>query len=134
MQHAQRLGPSAEAIWKTKFEALLHPAWTKQWLQHGTPYFSNWAKYAGADATAEKAADLVAHQPRADDLEDVERYRELWKGNFVLKGIMHPEDAIRPFGVDGIMVVENHGARHQPLRRRRWKCCRRSATPRSATR
>ena len=42
----------------------------------------------------------------------VERYRELWKGNFVLKGIMHPDDAIRAhaLGVDGIMV-SNHGAR-----------------------
>ena len=42
----------------------------------------------------------------------VERYRELWKGNFVLKGIMHPDDAIRAhsLGVDGLMV-SNHGAR-----------------------
>src|SRR5260370_24053833 len=42
----------------------------------------------------------------------VERYRDLWKGNFVLKGIMHPDDAIRAhsLGVDGIMV-SNHGAR-----------------------
>ena len=42
----------------------------------------------------------------------VERYRSLWKGNFVLKGIMHPDDAIRAhsLGVDGIMV-SNHGAR-----------------------
>ena len=38
--------------------------------------------------------------------------RELCKGNFVLKGIMHPDDAIRAhsLGVDGIMV-SNHGAR-----------------------
>ena len=39
-------------------------------------------------------------------------YRELWKGNFVLKGIMHPDDAMRAhsLGVDGLMV-SNHGAR-----------------------
>ena len=42
----------------------------------------------------------------------VERFRGLWKGNLVLKGIMHPDDAIRAhsIGVDGIMV-SNHGAR-----------------------
>ncbi|MBH5396255.1 alpha-hydroxy-acid oxidizing protein [Bradyrhizobium sp. CNPSo 4010] len=42
----------------------------------------------------------------------VERYRQLWKGYFVLKGIMHPDDAIRAhsLGVDGI-IVSNHGAR-----------------------
>ena len=65
----------------------------------------------GADA--EKVADLVAYQNRAPmTWKHVERYRELWKGNFVLKGIMHPDDAIRAhsLGVDGIMV-SNHGAR-----------------------
>ena len=110
-------GRPLKLTWKTKFEALLHPAWMKQWLQHGTPYFSNWAKYAGADATAEKVADLVAYQNRAPmTWKHVERYRELWKGNFVLKGIMHPEDAIRAhsLGVDGIMV-SNHGARQLDL-------------------
>ncbi len=99
--------------WKTKFEALMHPAWMMQWLRHGTPYFDNWAKYAGPDATADKVADLVAYQNRAPmSWKHVERYRELFKGNFVLKGIMHPDDAIRAqaLGVDGIMV-SNHGAR-----------------------
>ena len=55
----------------------------------------------------------MANQNRAPmSWKHVERYRELWKGNFVLKGIMHPDDAIRAhaLGVDGIMV-SNHGAR-----------------------
>ncbi len=63
--------------------------------------------------TAEKIADLVGYQNRAPmTWKHVERYRELWKGNFVLKGIMHPDDAIRAhsLGVDGLMV-SNHGAR-----------------------
>lgn len=99
--------------WKTKFEALRHPAWMMEWMRHGTPYFDNWAKYAGDGASAEKIADFVASQNRAPmTWKHVERYRELWKGNFVLKGIMHPDDAIRAhsLGVDGLMV-SNHGAR-----------------------
>ena len=55
----------------------------------------------------------MANQNRAPmSWKHVEHYRELWKGNFVLKGIMHPYDAIRAqsLGVDGIMV-SNHGAR-----------------------
>ena len=99
--------------WSTKLEALEHPAWMLEWLRHGTPYFSNWAKYAGANATAEQVADLVAYQNRAPmTWKHVERFRSIFKGNFVLKGIMHPEDAIRAhsLGVDGIMV-SNHGAR-----------------------
>ena len=97
----------------TKLEALEHPAWMLEWLRHGTPYFDNWAKYAPPGASAEVVADLVAHQNRAPmTWKHVERYRELFKGNFVLKGIMHPDDAIRAhsLGVDGIMV-SNHGAR-----------------------
>ncbi len=106
-------GRPLKLSWKTKFEALRHPAWMMEWLQHGTPMFDNWAKYAGPGASAEKVADFVAHQNRAPmTWKHVERYRELWKGNFVLKGIMHPDDAVRAhsLGVDGVMV-SNHGAR-----------------------
>ena len=106
-------GRPLKLTWKTKFEALLHPAWMMEWMKHGTPYFDNWAKYAGPGADAEKIADMVGYQNRAPmTWKHVERYRELWKGNFVLKGIMHPDDAIRAhsLGVDGLMV-SNHGAR-----------------------
>jgi L-lactate dehydrogenase (cytochrome)/(S)-mandelate dehydrogenase len=106
-------GRPLKLSWATKLEALEHPAWMLEWIRHGTPYFSNWAKYAGPNASAEKVADLVAYQNRAPmTWKHVERYRDLWKGNFVLKGIMHPDDAIRAhsLGVDGIMV-SNHGAR-----------------------
>jgi (S)-mandelate dehydrogenase len=106
-------GRPLKLTWATKLEALGHPAWMMEWLKHGTPYFNNWAKYAGEGASAEKVADFVAQQNRAPmSWKHVERYRELFKGNFVLKGIMHPDDAIRAhsLGVDGIMV-SNHGAR-----------------------
>jgi len=99
--------------WKTKFEALRHPAWMMEWLKHGTPMFDNWEKYAGPNATADTVADFVAQQTRAPmTWKHVERYRALWKGNLVLKGIMHPDDAIRAhaLGVDGVMV-SNHGGR-----------------------
>ena len=98
---------------RSKIDALMHPAWMLQWLRHGTPYFDNWAKYAGEGASADKVSDFVAYNNRAPmTWKHVERYRELWKGNFVLKGIMHPDDAVRAhaMGVDGVMV-SNHGAR-----------------------
>jgi (S)-mandelate dehydrogenase len=105
-------GRPLKLTWSTKLEALKHPAWMLEWLRHGTPYFDNWAKYAPA-RDANSIADFVATQNRAPmTWKHVERYRELWKGNFVLKGIMHPDDAVRAhsLGVDGIMV-SNHGAR-----------------------
>jgi (S)-mandelate dehydrogenase len=105
-------GRPLKLTWSTKLEALEHPAWMLEWIRHGTPYFDNWAKYAPAK-DADSVADFVAAQNRAPmTWKHVERYRELFKGNFVLKGIMHPDDAIRAhsLGVDGIMV-SNHGAR-----------------------
>jgi L-lactate dehydrogenase (cytochrome)/(S)-mandelate dehydrogenase len=106
-------GRPLKLSWATKLEALEHPAWMLEWMRHGTPYFSNWAKYAGPGASADKVADLVAYQNRAPmTWKHVERFRQIFPGNFVLKGIMHPDDAIRAhsLGVDGIMV-SNHGAR-----------------------
>jgi L-lactate dehydrogenase (cytochrome)/(S)-mandelate dehydrogenase len=106
-------GRPLKLSWATKMEALEHPAWMLEWMRHGTPYFSNWAKYAGPGASADKVADLVAYQNRAPmTWKHVERFRQIFPGNFVLKGIMHPDDAIRAhsLGVDGIMV-SNHGAR-----------------------
>jgi L-lactate dehydrogenase (cytochrome)/(S)-mandelate dehydrogenase len=106
-------GRPLKLSWATKLEALEHPAWMLEWMKHGTPYFSNWAKYAGPGASADKVADLVAYQNRAPmTWKHVERFRSIFKGNFVLKGIMHPDDAMRAhsLGVDGIMV-SNHGAR-----------------------
>jgi len=106
-------GRPLKLSWATKMEALEHPAWMLEWMRHGTPYFSNWAKYAGPGASADKVADLVAYQNRAPmTWKHVERFRHIFPGNFVLKGIMHPDDAIRAhsLGVDGIMV-SNHGAR-----------------------
>lgn len=106
-------GPSRKLPWKTKLEALRHPAWMMEWFQHGTPYFGNWTRYVGGNASAKRVADFVSSQFGAPmTWKNVERYRELWSGNFVLKGIMHPDDAVRAhsLGVDGIMV-SNHGGR-----------------------
>jgi L-lactate dehydrogenase (cytochrome)/(S)-mandelate dehydrogenase len=97
----------------TKLEALRHPGWLAAYLKHGMPMLSNWAPYAGKDADAGKVAAFVASQTTAPlTWRDVENFRRLWPRKFVIKGIMHPDDAIRAasLGVDGIMV-SNHGAR-----------------------
>jgi L-lactate dehydrogenase (cytochrome)/(S)-mandelate dehydrogenase len=99
--------------WATKFEALRHPGWLAGYLRQGTPMFSNWAPYAGNAANADAVSAFVSTQTAAPlTWRDVENFRRLWPRNFVIKGIMHPDDAIRAasLGVDGIMV-SNHGAR-----------------------
>jgi (S)-mandelate dehydrogenase len=75
--------------------------------------FSNWQPYAPQGASAGAVADHMADRTPVPVLwQDIERFRQLWPGKFVLKGIMHPDDAVRAaaLGVDGVMV-SNHGAR-----------------------
>jgi L-lactate dehydrogenase (cytochrome)/(S)-mandelate dehydrogenase len=97
----------------TKLEALRHPGWLMEYLRTGTPMFSNWLPYAPKGSDADAVAAFVASQTAAPlTWKDVENFRRLWPRQFVIKGIMHPDDAARALalGVDGIMV-SNHGAR-----------------------
>ena len=98
---------------QTKLEACLHPDWLVDYLRYGMPVLSNWQAYAPKGASAAEIAQFVASQTPSPVLwRDVEAFRRQWRGNLVLKGIMHPEDAVRAaaLGVDGI-VVSNHGGR-----------------------
>jgi L-lactate dehydrogenase (cytochrome)/(S)-mandelate dehydrogenase len=97
----------------TRLEALLHPAWLIEFLRTGMPLFANWRPYAPAGASVSQIADFVTDQTPVPVLwRDLEHFRRLWPGKLVIKGIMHPDDAVRcaAIGADGIMV-SNHGAR-----------------------
>jgi isopentenyl diphosphate isomerase/L-lactate dehydrogenase-like FMN-dependent dehydrogenase len=95
-------------------DGLAHPAWTLQWLsQGGLPKMGSWAAYAGEGASAERVATLMrAQQHTPQSWSDFERYRSLWNGKLIIKGLQHPEDAVRALalGCDGI-IVSNHGGR-----------------------
>jgi (S)-mandelate dehydrogenase len=96
-------------------EAITHPGWVWEYVTNGgMPMLENWAKYAKPGATATDVNEnnrtlLPAHGQTWNDLE---RYRRLFPRQLVVKGIMHPADAIRcaELGCDGI-IVSNHGAR-----------------------
>jgi len=91
-----------------------HPAWTLQWLrQGGLPKMGSWAAYAGKGASADEVAQFMrAQQFAPQSWTDFERYRSLWKGKLIIKGLQHPGDAARALalGCDGI-IVSNHGGR-----------------------
>src|ERR1700688_2989348 len=96
-------------------EALTHPGWVAEYIRHGgTPALENWLPYAGAGASAEDTvkfnrAQVPAH---AQTWRDLEKYRRLFPRTLIVKGIMHPADAIRAaeLGCEGI-IVSNHGGR-----------------------
>jgi (S)-mandelate dehydrogenase len=99
--------------WSTKFEALTHPAWLYEYATTPRSVISNWVKYAPPGSTPEQVVAFMQTQhPVPSSWEDVARIRKLWPRNFVIKGIMHPDDARRAvqLGVDGI-VVSSHGGR-----------------------
>ncbi|MBT6272646.1 MAG: alpha-hydroxy-acid oxidizing protein [Chromatiales bacterium] len=97
----------------SKINALKYPAWLTDYLRHGIANLPNWAPYAPEHATPFEVGEFVATQmPSPVVWNDVERFRELWAGNLVLKGVMRTDDAYRArdLGVDGL-IVSNHGAR-----------------------
>ena len=96
-------------------EAMTHPGWVVEYIRHGgTPVLENWLPYAGANATAEDTIKFNRSQvpAHAQTWKDLERYRRLFPRTLIVKGIMHPGDAVRAadIGCDGV-IVSNHGGR-----------------------
>ena len=102
---------SARTVW----DVVTSPAWLMSYLQHGLPRFSNYKPYVEGDPTPQK---LAAYSNKdhagggAFSWDEVARYRDVWKGPLVAKGILHPQDALSAvsLGCDGIQV-SNHGGR-----------------------
>ena len=94
-------------------DALCHPAWLARFAKQGLPRFESWAPYAGEGASARQIADLFTSQiPFTQTWRDLARLRELWTGKFIVKGILHADDARRAVEVGADAVwVSNHGGR-----------------------
>jgi L-lactate dehydrogenase (cytochrome) len=82
----------------------LHPQWSLNTLFQGRPQLANFGGDFGQfNRTASRAgADWAL----------LDKIRERWKGNLVVKGVLDPDDAIRmkKTGVDAVQV-SNHGGR-----------------------
>ncbi len=98
----------------TVWDVLAHPAWLMAYVEHGLPRFSNYKPYVDEPTPAKLAA--YSNKDHAGggafSWEEVGRYRDVWKGPLIAKGIQHPQDAEKAvtLGCDGI-VVSNHGGR-----------------------
>ncbi|XAH25169.1 alpha-hydroxy acid oxidase [Xylophilus sp. GW821-FHT01B05] len=97
------------------YEGATHPRWLintffRTLLKSGIPSFENTEMGRGVPIISTQAT----RQFNRDNLnwEHVEFMRKAWRGNLILKGILHPEDARKAAarGVDAI-VVSNHGGR-----------------------
>lgn len=100
---------------RTVWDVVASPAWLMAYMEHGLARFSNYRPYVDGEPTAAK---LAAYSNKdhagggAFSWEEVARYRDVWKGPLVAKGIQHPEDALKAvaLGCEGIQV-SNHGGR-----------------------
>ncbi len=94
-------------------QAMRSPPWIMAVRKNGIPRFANLRPYVGESASL---SELVAFVRRAMGgaftWEEVARYRDLWKGSLIVKGVLHPQDAERAvsLGADGL-IVSNHGGR-----------------------
>lgn len=86
------------------------PVWSLTSLGHGKPNIANYADLLqSATSYADVQKTLITPGLTWDQ---VRRLRDRWKGIFLIKGILHPQDALEcaEAGMDGI-VVSNHGGR-----------------------
>jgi (S)-mandelate dehydrogenase len=102
----------ARAIPYVIWEMLKHPAWTLAFArQGGAQAPGSWAAYAPAGSSARAIAEASKAQiPSNQTWKDIERIRTLWPGKFVIKGLVHADDARQAaeLGVDAV-TVSNHG-------------------------
>ncbi|MCW4150343.1 alpha-hydroxy-acid oxidizing protein [Halomonas sp. 18H] len=97
-------------------DGLVRPRWLfgtflKTLWYHGVPHFENNAATRGVPVLA-KNVNRDFSGRRHLDWSTLDRVRACWKGNLIVKGILHPDDARRAVsaGADGV-IVSNHGGR-----------------------
>ena len=99
-----------ELLW----ELARAPVWTLRSLFRPYPLPGNLMRYAtpGQSRDAAVREVLARNSTYALTWEQLAELRGLWPGKLVLKGLQHPEDALRALalGADGI-IVSNHGGR-----------------------
>jgi isopentenyl diphosphate isomerase/L-lactate dehydrogenase-like FMN-dependent dehydrogenase len=96
-------------------QMLAHPRWSLATALSGGPRFANLERYGTGKRGGTAFANLVTGQPsrhRRLDWTYLADLRRRWKGVLVVKGVLHPDDAVRAvaMGAEGV-VVSNHGGR-----------------------
>lgn len=106
------LRPNLRLAW----DGLSRPRWLfgtflRTLWHHGVPHFENNAATRGVPVLA-KNVNRDFSGRRHLDWSTLNQVRTRWKGNLVVKGILHPDDARRAVsaGADGL-IVSNHGGR-----------------------
>jgi (S)-mandelate dehydrogenase len=106
---------SRSLSWFAKLDAALHPRWLiSTVLIPGMPRFENVIDFVPADQRGffESASWIRGAMHQGLSWDSIARLRDIWPHKLLIKGVLHPEDAVRAaqVGADGV-VVSNHGGR-----------------------
>jgi isopentenyl diphosphate isomerase/L-lactate dehydrogenase-like FMN-dependent dehydrogenase len=102
---------------KNVTDVLRHPQWllgvlAKYMTTTGMPRYENYPTELKAKMTAQPMGRSMMKNDSLD-WDDLRALRKLWPHTLILKGVMHPQDALMAAecGADGV-VVSNHGGRN----------------------
>jgi L-lactate dehydrogenase (cytochrome)/(S)-mandelate dehydrogenase len=107
------LSASAAPSMSMMLDGLRYPDWTLAFLRHGFPFLHAWREFAQENANAREVSGVFTAQcPAPQSWALLADIRKLWRGNLILKGVLHPEDArlALEHGCEGV-IVSNHGGR-----------------------
>ena len=107
------LSASAAPSMSMMLDSLRYPDWTLAFLRHGFPFLHAWREFAQENANAREVSGVFTAQcPAPQSWALLADIRKLWRGNLILKGVLHPEDArlALEHGCEGV-IVSNHGGR-----------------------
>jgi len=106
------LRPSLKLAW----QGITHPRWLlgtlfRTLIKHGMPHFENNYAHRGAPIISSSVERDFSDRGHFD-WSHLKLIRSIWPGTLVVKGILHPADAVTAveIGADGI-IVSNHGGR-----------------------
>lgn len=93
-------------------DGLTHPKWAIATLKRGIPRLKTVAPYANNNNLRFVSKFVGNRLGGIIDWEYVELIRSKWKGPMILKGVLHPNDAVKAkeIGCDSV-YVSNHGGR-----------------------
>ena len=97
---------------KMIWEGITHPSWSYYTLKNGIPRLRTIEHYTNNNDMKFVSGFVGNRLGGSLDWDYCQALKEAWDGPVILKGILHPEDAIKAVevGMDGI-GVSNHGAR-----------------------
>jgi isopentenyl diphosphate isomerase/L-lactate dehydrogenase-like FMN-dependent dehydrogenase len=109
MQMPLRLTP------RSLIDFACHPRWAIDALRRNRIAMIHYAQASatGISAAVGAVAEMDRHMQGDLDWDDLAWLRDRWKGPLYVKGVLHPDDAVRAvhaIGCDGV-AVSNHGGR-----------------------